>query len=229
MASVTGKTSEKIDQLFDETIVSGSVTQDGTFTLVKRKGTIVNAGTVSIGATFVSAAINNLGRLIFTRRNGEVLDAGQVLSKAADAWPVGSVYIGVTSTNPAELLGGGTWERFAEGRVIVGVDPTQPEFDANGETGGAKSHTLTTAEMPAHNHTTSGGVHDHHMMTSTQLGGSNYTMPKGGGGTVTDDTPQSATLPTGSGHSHTMGNTGGGTAHNNLQPYITAYIWKRTA
>ena len=71
---------------------------------------------------------------------------------ATIAWPVGSVYTSIVSTNPATLLGGGTWVSFGAGRVLVGLDATQTEFDTVEETGGAKTHTLTTAEMPAHLH-----------------------------------------------------------------------------
>src|SRR5687768_14976223 len=71
---------------------------------------------------------------------------------ASAAWPVGSVFISVLATDPATLLGFGTWEAFAAGRVLVGIDPLQAEFDTLLETGGAKTHTLTTAEMPAHTH-----------------------------------------------------------------------------
>jgi hypothetical protein len=60
-----------------------------------------------------------------------------------DAWPVGSVYIAVDSTDPATRFGGGTWAAFAAGRVLVGLDAGQTEFDTAEETGGAKAVTLT--------------------------------------------------------------------------------------
>jgi hypothetical protein len=61
-----------------------------------------------------------------------------------DAWPVGSVFISVVSTNPNTLLGGGTWAAFGAGRVLVGIDAGQTEFDTVEENGGAKTHTLTS-------------------------------------------------------------------------------------
>lgn len=70
-----------------------------------------------------------------------------------EAFPVGSVFISVVSTNPATLLGYGTWSAFGAGRVMVGLDAGQTEFDTVEETGGAKTHTLTSSEMPAHSHT----------------------------------------------------------------------------
>lgn len=88
-----------------------------------------------------------------------------------------------------------------QGNVIVGLDSAQTEFDALGETGGAKTHTLTTDEIPAHTHTTGVVV------------------------TGTGSTPEATA--TGSGTSTDTGSTGGGSAHNNLQPYIVLnYIIK---
>jgi hypothetical protein len=124
------------------------------------------------------------------------------------AWPVGSVFISVLSTSPATLLGFGTWEAIAAGRVLVGFDAGQAEFDTLLETGGAKTHTLTANEMPAHTHTQS-------VNSATNGGLSGYT-------------PDSSTnTSTTSGYS--TGSAGGGAAHNNLQPYIVVHMWERTA
>jgi hypothetical protein len=122
-------------------------------------------------------------------------------------YPVGSIYTNASvSTNPAMLLGFGTWVAFASGRVLVGVDAGQTEFDTLGETGGAKTHTLTSAEVPSHLHTVSGirsGI-------AWSAGASRAMDPDVGG---TQNTSSS----------------GSGGAHNNLQPYITVYMWRRTA
>ena len=123
-----------------------------------------------------------------------------------NAWPVGSVFISIVSTNPNTLLGYGTWSAFGTGRVLVGIDAGQTEFDTVEETGGAKTHTLTEAEMPAHTHT--------------------YQEPAA-------PTP---VIPSGFGEvdaiiarsAQNTGSTGGGAAHNNLQPYIVVHMWLRT-
>lgn len=79
----------------------------------------------------------------------------------ACAWPVGSVFISVVSTNPATLLGFGTWAAFAAGRVLVGLDAAQTEFDAVEETGGSKTVSaagsvsapvFTGSALAAHSH-----------------------------------------------------------------------------
>lgn len=126
-----------------------------------------------------------------------------------EAFPVGSVFIAVVSTDPATLLGYGTWEAFAAGRVLVGRDAGQTEFDTVEETGGAKTHTLTIAEMPSHTHVETNN--------SATTGGI-----VGWGARDTSTNTQTAT-------GYSTEATGGGGAHNNLQPYIVVYMWKRTA
>jgi hypothetical protein len=116
-------------------------------------------------------------------------------------YPIGSIYINATNnTNPGTLLGFGTWERFGEGRVLVSQDSTDADFDAIGETGGEKTHQLTESEMPSHNH--------------------NYTRVSGGyGGGGLNVDGSTSTVPTSL--------AGGDSPHNNLQPYITVYMWVR--
>ena len=127
----------------------------------------------------------------------------------AHAYPVGSIYTSVVSTNPATLLGVGTWAAFGEGKVLVGIDSGDTDFDTVLETGGSKtdSHTLTIAEMPAHTHTTTTG--------------------SGGG----SSSATSQTQTTNSVGTATTSSTGGGGAHTHdiVQPYIVVYMWRRTA
>lgn len=117
--------------------------------------------------------------------------------------PVGSIYMSVNSTNPKNLFGG-TWVSWGTGRVPVGVDTSQTEFATVEKTGGEKTHTLTKNEMPSHNHSITVGY------TGSGSPHLNYSNNSGDGELTTN-------------------NTGGAQAHNNLQPYITCYMWKRTA
>jgi hypothetical protein len=128
---------------------------------------------------------------------------------ATEAFPIGSVFIAVVSTDPATLLGYGTWAAFAAGRVLVGFDGLQTEFDTVEETGGAKTHTLQVLEMPAHSHV---------ITSQTATTGAATSYEHG----VIDTSSTEAEV------SEVTGSTGGGGAHNNLQPYITVYMWKRT-
>jgi microcystin-dependent protein len=159
------------------------------------------------------------------------------------AHPVGSIYFHTVNTNPSTFLGG-TWVAWGAGRVPVGVDATQTEFDTVEETGGAKTHTLTVGEMPVHTHTQN--AHSHGISdpghTHNQTVDASYNPARGGGAS---DYAQNNTGLNASGGGLSTGasttgvsvmsatatnqNTGGGGAHNNLQPYITCYMFKRTA
>ena len=130
-------------------------------------------------------------------------------------YPIGSIYISATMSTAAQVQTafGGTWVAWGEGKVPVGVDSSQTEFNTVEKTGGEKTHTLTITEMPSHNHNVRSGFEGG---KNDQLGynhgfGSPAGYRSGGdGGNFIED-------------------KGGGAAHNNLQPYITCYMYKRTA
>ncbi len=148
-------------------------------------------------------------------------------------YPVGSIYSNATdSTNPGTLLGFGTWVAFGAGKVAVGYDASDTDFNASEKTGGEKSHTLTTAEMPSHNHSIStNGDHSHGFtrdIVVTSGGGIQRTYLGGGSGQQLAWNGSAGMANAGS-HSHTIGNNGSGSAHSNLQPFVTVYLWKRTA
>lgn len=154
-----------------------------------------------------------------------------------DAWPVGSVFIGVVSTSPATLLGGGTWSQIAGGRVLVGQTSGDADFDTAEETGGEKTVTLTSNEMPSHSHIQNAHTHvqNAHNHGTTTDGGT--TVANGAGNAFATVTASGATgnvavanaTPTNQDATATNQNTGGGAAHNNMPPYLVVYIWKRTA
>ena len=125
-------------------------------------------------------------------------------------YPVGSIYMSVNNTNPSTFFGG-TWGSWGAGKVPVGVDTSDTNFSTVEQTGGEKQHTLTIAEMPAHNHTIP--------CTPTANDGSEPTY----------QAAQVNAEATGNHNSIVAVSSGGGSPHNNLQPYITCYMWKRTA
>jgi microcystin-dependent protein len=138
---------------------------------------------------------------------------------------VSSPYGGVTSTNfnVPDL----------KGRVPVGLDSAQTEFDVRGETGGAKTHTLSTAQLPSHTHsgTTSTGLTNGTMIIP-EFAGPNHNADYLTGWAASPATSlgnNSSNFP-GANHDHaftTDGGSGTGQAHNNLQPYIVLnYIIK---
>lgn len=135
------------------------------------------------------------------------------------AWPVGSVYIGVVPTSPASFFGG-TWASFGTGQVLVGIDANQTEFNTVEKAGGSKTTTLTAANLPPHAHTI---AHTHDITRSSVDGTTATTVKRAGVSDV-------ASPPT-SGPSTPNSGNGPGTSDpvSVLQPYITVYMWKRTA
>ena len=145
-------------------------------------------------------------------------------------YPVGSIYMSTVSTNPATLLGFGTWEAMPAGRVLLaqGKSSWGTTYNA-GSTGGEATHTLTVGEIPSHTHGASANTTGEHKHGAPATG--NYN----GGGTGFDDgggnNPNYTRCYTSinGNHSHTItiNNTGSNQPHNNLQPYVSCYIWKR--
>lgn len=212
-----------------------------------------------------------------------------IIPSLANVWPVGSIYMSVNNQNPSQLFGG-TWVRFAVGRVLVGVSESDADFNGPEKYSGEKVHTLSAAELPSHAHGLNGHTHPHGAHSHT-VGNENAGHKHGvEGSTITrgehthlvpydtagnhfakgsenyrrvtnaagiDGTVK--TIADGSGHTHEIqgetgyqvgnhnhavtgganGNTGGatgntastgsGSAHNNMPPYMTCYMWKRTA
>ena len=136
-------------------------------------------------------------------------------------YPVGSIYMSVVVTNPGTLFGG-TWVAYGVGRMLISLDTGDPDFDTPEETGGAKTHTLTTAEMPAHTHTQD--AHLHAQQIASAVGGGLTGITGTGNLTGNAASTQSTNNTTA-----TNQNTGGGGAHNNMPPYIATYMFKRTA
>lgn len=121
--------------------------------------------------------------------------------------PIGSIYMSTTNTNPGTLFGG-TWTAWGSGRVPVGVNTADNDFKTVEKIGGEKTHTLTVDEMPRHNH-------DLSCVNESQEGQNSYNPPWRYNGNWTVQVFSMY--------------TGGDQPHNNLQPYITCYMWKRTA
>ena len=115
------------------------------------------------------------------------------------AYPVGSVYMSLNSTNP-ETLFGGKWAPIRD-RFLVGAGGSY----AAKATGGEAAHKLTVEELPAHSHE----------FSIMRFEGHSYTGPA----TSSGESPRTAST----------GAAGGGQAHNNMPPYYAVYMWARTA
>lgn len=156
-----------------------------------------NSFTAVTGATYTAAQYNT-----YVRDN---LDA--LFAKIEGLYPIGAIIELYVSTNPATLFGFGTWEAYGAGRVTVGINAADADFDAVGETGGEKAHALTEAENGYHGH--------------------NFTIT--GNGVSSVDSGSLAVLSAIGATTYGSAASGSGAAHNNLQPYIVVYRWRRTA
>jgi hypothetical protein len=130
--------------------------------------------------------------------------------------PVGAIYTSVDPANPATIWPGTTWVAWGQGRVTVGIASAGTFAVAAGTTGGEETHTLTVAELPSHTHTIGLDVShgsDGHMawIKGAAVGDQPLYGSSAFGGTVTSS------------------GSGSDGAHNNLQPWVAAYAWKRTA
>ena len=225
MASVTGITKERAEQIWNASVIDGRVDDTGQLLLRTRGGTEINAGPIIAPR----AAVDKV-------------------------YPVGSIYIGTTPVNPAALFGIaavapntefpqgkpavplGTWVRFGKGRALVGLDEDQAEFNAVEKIGGDKRVTLTAAQsgLPYHSHTYGGGTAGSTVnadvttddASSNPVGSVTLDRAQTGGGVRTIGSSNH-------GHSYsgttTAASANASESHENLSPYITVYVWKRTA
>lgn len=211
---------------------------------------IVNAFTMENENTNLEVNNLNVGCITSKNNNFELDKEGNLTVKSiavsegialnnellSSVYPVGSIYMNVNPTNPAALFGG-TWEQLKD-RFLLGVGDN---YKAN-STGGEAQHTLTNEEIPWHYHyvglnTNEAGIHSHGVW-ATFIGSSHghYYDPgdalsNGSNGGTKYANPHSIHIA--GNHSHTVsGNTagiGGNGPHNNMPPYLTVYMWKRTS
>jgi len=135
-------------------------------------------------------------------------------------WPINSIYISTNAANPSTYFPFTTWEAFGEGKVIIGAGThtdtrSESKTFVGGDTGGAYQHLLVESEIPTHNHEPD-SQRNHLLRT-------NVNTSDGGFDSTSGEPDLSA-----------QGNAeiqdfGGDTAHNNTQPYIAVYMWKRIA
>jgi len=183
--------------------------------------------------TFTGTPTLPTGTVATTQSSGNsstaIATTAFVQAALATLYPVGSIYTNASvSTNPATLLGFGTWTAFGAGRVPVGQDTGNTSFDTLEETGGSAD-----AIVVAHTHTTdeqgSGTFYAANRSGPSPTGifsntGSTADSSLSGGG-LTGDIKQVQAAA----HSHTANSTGSSGTNANLQPYVVVKMWKRTA
>jgi len=183
----------------------------------------VNAGVTTVNDTNITDVRVRVSLI------DEILQSANLKSIIGPVmYPIGSLYTNTSdATNPATLLGFGTWIAFGTGRVLVGIDASQVEFDTIGETGGTKSTTLIQSNLP----NVQGSIGLHSGERGSQF------IDVGGVFNVRRDVRGSYIAPNGTtaasqsvyGNLNFDLNGGAQTSQNNLAPYITVYMWRRTA
>lgn len=206
----------------------------------------------SIEDRLIVAAARQGTSLVFTTEGGQVINIANAFPAMYESTPVGGLFFGTSSANPSTYLGGGKWARWGKGRVPVGVDEADPNFNTVEKEGGASEVAITVAQMPAHDHGANTGYQSHdHSHTGYAAAGGSHThgqaipyhrtgISGGGGLSVADNSNyvqqtdaagyhdhSVSTYGASSNHYHSITAQGGGAAHSNLQKYITCYIWKR--
>lgn len=121
-------------------------------------------------------------------------------------YPVGHIYLSLSDTSPATLFGG-TWERIQD-RFLLAAGSTY----SAGSTGGEATHTLTVDEMPSHSHMLLPHV------AKNAAGNSGYSLQGNNNWWITPIPETGSTSA-----------VGGSQPHNNMPPYYTVYVWRRTA
>ncbi len=153
--------------------------------------------------------------------------------------PVDSIRMTVSGADESTFHGN-TWTRWGTVCVPVGVNTSDTNLNAVEKTDGLSTHALSAAETPSHNHTFSGFVTVNANGARThQASSGSYKVGSGSGSTylyMTNARSTSGQTNSSAGShnrtatvSGTIGSTGSGSAHNNLQPYITGYFWNGTA
>jgi len=166
---------------------------------------VPTAGNLTQTSSGAELAVNTADKKLYSKNSS---NAVVEIAGALQAYPVGAVYISVNAQSPADLFGG-QWAVFGAGRALVSLDATDTDFDTAEETIGAKTHTLTVDQIPSHTHT-------------VQYDNEPNMEKQGSGGHIISELD-------GTSLTRATTATGGGQAHNNIQPSIVVYMWKRTA
>jgi microcystin-dependent protein len=150
-------------------------------------------------------------------------------------YPVGSIYISTVSTNPATLFGFGTWEAMPAGRVLLaqGKSDWGTTYNA-GSTGGEATHQLTVGELPKHKPNISmntinlvGNGYNALLDNASSNGIITVSTGNASGGGVDVGPKKNFAINASHSHTLTISDVGSNQAHNNIQPYLTVYMWKR--
>ena len=215
------------------------------------KAVVTNSGNFGIGTTSPSSKLDVAGSV-----RAYAASADDHVARFDQIYPVGSVYINASnSANPSTYLGVGTWTRIGAGKVMVGQDASDADFNQTSDEGGNKTATLNIANLAQHTHTVDPDNTSLSLSVSQNNAGNHnhsYTAPgstsvdagaDAADGTNNSTGGQNTNVATGEGGNHNhgvgvsgsvniaqfnSGQTGSGNSFSILQPYIVVYMWVRT-
>ena len=203
-----------------------------------RTGNIKTTGNITANGAMYSATpatTDNSTRVATTayvKNNISEYVKNNISETLKKVYPVGSIYMSTVSTNPATLFGFGTWEAMPAGRVLLaqGKSSWGTTYNA-GSSGGEATHKLTVGEVPSHTHnatSNSSGGHTHNY--HKPLSGSLMELCGGSDSNRTHERFSTVATSNSGTHTHTVSisNTGDSNAHNNMPPYYSCYMWRRT-
>ena len=149
-----------------------------------------------------------------------IKDVNDLKNRIKESYPVGSIYMSVRNVNPAQFFGG-TWVAWGSGRVVVGMGGNYRVVEG---TGGSESEQLKANQLPNHTHSDKIQVDGNpkwHLQSYTDA----LTLSGG------PESPMVIDYSGNAGNSFQI--SGGGSSNptpvSHMQPYITCYMWKRTA
>ena len=208
-----GTVSESLAVSIIETIQNNVATATATETSLRgaiESGNLDNYVTKVEGKGLSTNDFSNAYKTILDGLTTTINNA--ILESDKKKYPIGHRIITENSNNPYTYLGFGTWELTSKGKMMIGIDENDTDFNTAGKTGGSKTHTLTINEMPAHSHgqKISAIASDGTINGRADYDADSNTMKAFGQGIRTEE-------------------TGGGQEFNIMPPYQVVYIWKRTA
>lgn len=146
------------------------------------------------------------------KANLEIAINNKILADNKKKYHIGKIIMSTSNTNPNTYLGFGTWVLWGSGRVPISVDVNDSDFSTVEKTGGEKKHKLTIGELPKHRF----GVGSRGFSNEANIAAAGNSI----GMEFLGDKAYSQ---------YYTEYLGSNEEHNNIQPYITCYMWKRTA
>lgn len=205
-------------------ITKGKTFANGEQLTAGKLNQMLDAATFGSGATDNTKVALSGGRLSIAPNAITLSEVSSAL--LINLYPVGSIYINAgVATNPGTLMGFGTWERYGDGKLIVSQDSTDSDFNDLTDTGGSKTVTLTKEQsgLPSHFHEVGSTGSEENEPFSAQSTKNRRNHESG------QHTTSNTSNMTQDGETRVHAGADAASSHDNMPPYVVAYMWKRTA